>query len=69
MYRAFPSPPELPEEGNMSGIREPWMKIDHSTEFYGTVMELVKKRRGIFVEQDYPTPNRVQLVLKFRFLK
>ncbi len=40
------------------------MKIEifTPTEFYGTVMELVKKRRGIFVEQDYPTPNRVQLV-------
>lgn len=58
------SPAELPEEGDLSEIREPWMKIEifTPTEFYGTVMELVKKRRGIFIEQDYPTSNRVQLI-------
>jgi GTP-binding protein LepA len=58
------SPAELPEEGDVSEIREPWMKIEvfTPTEFYGTVMELIKKRRGIFVEQDYPTPDRVQLI-------
>lgn len=58
------SPAELPEEGDVSEIREPWMKIEvfTPTEFYGTVMELIKKRRGIFIEQDYPTPDRVQLI-------
>ena len=58
------SPAELPAEGDLSEIREPWMKIEifTPTEFYGTVMELVKKRRGIFIEQDYPTANRVQLI-------
>ena len=40
------------------------IEIFTPTEFYGTVMELVKKRRGIFVEQDYPTPNRVQLIFE-----
>ena len=44
-------------------VREPWMKIQifTPTEYYGTVMELATKRRGIFIEQDYPAPNRVQL--------
>ncbi|MFL7893749.1 MAG: translation elongation factor 4 [Anaerolineales bacterium] len=58
------SPAELPEEGDVSEIREPWMKIEvfTPTEFYGTVMELITKRRGIFLEQDYPTPDRVQLI-------
>ncbi len=58
------SPAELPEEGEFSEIREPWMRIEIFTpiEYYGTVMELVKKRRGIFIEQDYPTLNRVQLI-------
>jgi GTP-binding protein LepA len=58
------SPAELPDEGDLSEIREPWMKIEifTPTEFYGTVMELVKKRRGIFIEQDYPTTSRVQLI-------
>jgi GTP-binding protein LepA len=52
------------ERGDVFEIREPWMKIEifTPTEFYGTVMDLVKKRRGIFIEQDYPTPNRVQLI-------
>ncbi len=58
------SPAELPEEGDIAEIREPWMRIEifTPTEFYGTVMDLVKKRRGIFIEQDYPTSNRVQLI-------
>ena len=58
------SPAELPEEGDTAEIREPWMRIEifTPTEFYGTVMDLVKKRRGIFIEQDYPTSNRVQLI-------
>jgi GTP-binding protein LepA len=58
------SPAELPEEGEFSEIREPWMRIEifTPTEYYGTVMELVKKRRGVFIEQDYPTLNRVQLI-------
>ncbi|UCE01192.1 MAG: elongation factor 4 [Chloroflexota bacterium] len=58
------SPAELPDESEVSEIREPWMRIEIFTpiDYYGTVMELVKKRRGIFIEQDYPTPNRVQLI-------
>lgn len=57
------SPADLPEEGDIEEIREPWMKIQifTPTDFYGQVMELVTNRRGIFVDQDYPTPNRVQL--------
>lgn len=58
------SPADLPDEGDIAEIREPWMhlQIFTPTEYYGTVMEMVKKRRGIFVEQDYPAQNRVQLV-------
>ncbi len=57
------SPVKLPDEGSFREIREPWMKLEifTPTEFYGTVMELVRKRRGIFVSQDYPAPNRVQM--------
>jgi GTP-binding protein LepA len=57
------SPAVLPEEGTIAEVREPWMKIQvfTPTEFYGAVMDLVTKRRGIFIEQDYPTHNRVQL--------
>ena len=31
------------------------------TDYYGAVMELINRRSGIFIEQDYPAPNRVQL--------
>jgi GTP-binding protein LepA len=57
------SPAELPDEGEIEEIREPWMKLQifTPTEFYGTVMDLVTKKRGIFIEQEYPTSNRVQL--------
>jgi GTP-binding protein LepA len=57
------SPADLPDEMLIEQIREPWMNIEifSPTEFYGTVMELTKKKRGIFVSQDYPAPNRVQL--------
>lgn len=57
------SPAKLPDEGLIDQIREPWMKIQiiSPTEYYGTIMDLATKRRGIFLEQDYPAPNRVQL--------
>ncbi len=57
------SPADLPDEMLIEQIREPWMNIEifSPTEFYGTIMELTKKKRGTFVSQDYPAPNRVQL--------
>jgi GTP-binding protein LepA len=57
------SPAELPPEGDFEEIREPWMKVEifTPTDFYGTVMELSTKRRAIFLSQEYPAPNRVQL--------
>jgi len=57
------SPVDLPDESEIAEIREPWMDlwIITPTEFYGAVMELVKKRNGVFIEQEYPAPNRVQL--------
>lgn len=57
------SPVDLPDEGDINEIREPWMDlwIITPTEYYGAVMELIKKRNGVFLEQEYPAPNRVQL--------
>lgn len=57
------SPADLPDEAEIAEIREPWMKIQifTPTDYYGTIMDLVTKRRGVFVGQEYPTPNRVQL--------
>ncbi len=57
------SPAALPDEAKIEEIREPWMNLQiiTPTDYYGQVMELVTKRRGVFGEQDYPAPNRVQL--------
>jgi len=57
------SPAELPDESLIAEIREPWMNIEiiTPTEFYGAIMDLVTKRRGIFKNQEYPAPHRVQL--------
>ncbi|OGO72655.1 MAG: elongation factor 4 [Chloroflexi bacterium RBG_19FT_COMBO_56_12] len=57
------SPVDLPDEMLIAQIREPWMNVEvfTPTEFYGVIMELVKKKRGTFVSQDYPAQDRVQL--------
>ena len=61
--RLIDSPADLPEEGEMLEIREPWMKIQifTPTEFYGVVMDTATKHRGVFFDQEYPAPNRVLL--------
>lgn len=63
--RIVDSPADLPDESQIEEIREPWMHVQIFTpdEYYGVVMDLVIKRRGEFVGQEYPAPGRV--VLKF----
>lgn len=57
------SPAELPDESKVAEIREPWMTIEiiTPTDYYGPIMDLVTKRRGVFKSQEYPAPHRVQL--------
>ena len=57
------SPAELPTEDGIAEIREPWMTIEiiTPTDYYGPIMDLVTKRRGVFKQQEYPAPHRVQL--------
>jgi len=57
------SPAMLPNEELIAEVREPWMRLEviTPTDFYGTITELAIKRRGTFISQDYPAPNRVQL--------
>ncbi|PIV28551.1 MAG: elongation factor 4 [Anaerolineae bacterium CG03_land_8_20_14_0_80_58_20] len=57
------SPAALPDEGTVAEIREPWMNIEiiTPTDYYGPIMDLVTKRRGVFKQQEYPAPHRVQL--------
>jgi len=62
--KTIDSPVQLPEEAQIAEIQEPWMRlwVITPTDYYGTVMELVRKHRGNFVEQEYPAPNRVQML-------
>ncbi|MCC7362179.1 MAG: elongation factor 4 [Anaerolineales bacterium] len=57
------SPADLPDESTITEVREPWMRIQIFTPdtYYGTIMDLVTRRRGIFIEQEYPAPKRVLL--------
>lgn len=57
------SPADLPDETRIESIGEPWMRVQIFTPdtYYGTIMDLVTRRRGVFVEQDYPAPGRVLL--------
>jgi GTP-binding protein LepA len=57
------SPAALPDPSTIAEVREPWMRIQVFTpdSYYGAVMELATKRRGEFIEQEYPAPGRVIL--------
>jgi GTP-binding protein LepA len=63
--RIIDSPALLPDPGEIESVREPWMHVQifMPDEYYGVVMELVMKKRGELVGQEYPAPGRV--VLKF----
>jgi GTP-binding protein LepA len=63
--RIIDSPAELPDEGTIEEIREPWMHVQifMPEEYYGVVMDLVIKRRGELTGQEFPAPGRV--VLKY----
>jgi GTP-binding protein LepA len=57
------SPADLPDTADVEEIQEPWMDVQIflPLDYYGPVMELVTTRRGEYVSQEYPAPNRVQL--------
>ncbi|MEA3337623.1 MAG: translation elongation factor 4 [Chloroflexota bacterium] len=60
------SPADLPEPNEILEIREPWVEIEIFTpsEFIGTVMELVVRKRGEFISQEYFDQRRVLLSYK-----
>ena len=64
--RRVDSPAALPPEDQISEIREPWMELQIFTPdtYYGTAMDLVTKRRGVFREQALTSPGRVQLTFE-----
>jgi GTP-binding protein LepA len=57
------SPADLPEIGEIEEIREPWMRMQvfSPERYYGAISELVSARRGEFVEQEFPTADRIVL--------
>jgi GTP-binding protein LepA len=57
------SPADLPDPSQIEEIREPWMHVQIFTpdEYYGVIMDLCIKRRGIFKGQEHPAPSRVVL--------
>jgi GTP-binding protein LepA len=61
--RFIESPADLPDESTIAEIREPWMHVQifAPEEYYGTIMDLARKRRGEFIKQEHPAPGRVIL--------
>jgi GTP-binding protein LepA len=57
------SPADLPDPSLIEEIREPWMHVQifAPDEYYGVIMDLCIKRRGVFTGQEYPAPGRVVL--------
>jgi GTP-binding protein LepA len=57
------SPQDLPSPQVLAGIAEPYVKVMVITpsEYVGTVMELVRQRRGEMGDMTYLTPQRVEL--------
>jgi len=60
------SPAGLPDEGTIEEIREPWMTVNLylPSTYYGVVMELVIKRRGVFVEEQHSAGGRLVLIFR-----
>ena len=61
------SPAELPDEGKVAEIREPWMNIEiiTPTDYYGPIMELVTKRAVFTKSRNIPRRIASSLILKF----
>jgi len=57
------SPADLPDASTIDEIREPWMAIEIFTpeEFIGPIMDLVTKKRGVYISMEYLDQKRVQL--------
>ena len=57
------SPSKFPERGNISEIREPYIKtnIFVPSEYIGPIMELCKDKRGIYQSMDYIDEQRVDI--------
>lgn len=57
------SPADLPDLSKVREIREPWMHVQIFTpaEYIGPIMELIRKRRGVYKTTEYLDQQRVVL--------
>jgi GTP-binding protein LepA len=62
---AVDNPALLPSTGDIEVIEEPWVTLSVITpaSFIGTVMDLSRTRRGVFLDMEYLDPTRV--LMKF----
>jgi GTP-binding protein LepA len=57
------SPSDLPDQSSTDHLEEPYVKAQLITkaEFVGALMSLCVEKRGVFINQHYLTPERVEL--------
>lgn len=60
------NPSELPDPGTIDSMEEPYIKaqIITKSEFVGAILTLCIERRGIFINQNYLTTERVELIFE-----
>lgn len=62
-HKIIQNPLELPPPFEIAEFREPFVlaSIVSPSEYIGNIMELIDRRRGVFKNMEYLTPNRVLL--------
>ncbi len=62
--RPVNSPSDLPDPSKTDHLEEPFVKAQLITkaEFVGALMSLCVEKRGVFINQHYLTPERVELI-------
>ena len=65
-FKVIYSPQEMPNSNEIEEIQEPWVKIDVITpkQYLGKLMELIKEKRGVYVNTDYLGVERIILHYK-----
>lgn len=60
------NPSEMPDAGKIDYIEEPYVRVQIITasEYIGGIMNLCMDKRGIFKNQTYLTPTRVELIFE-----
>lgn len=58
------NPQNLPDPQQIESMFEPYVKVTiiAPKDYVGAMMDLAQSRRGVFINMDYPTPQRVTLI-------